>query len=180
VGRADVNGNVAIIGVDSDSEEIKYRDVTAGADRTVVTTDQVQTLTNKTITAPVGTEKAEVVTAANVITAAESGTTFYLSAAAGFLSTLPAPALGLWFRFVTKTTPTSNGYTIGTPTADIIFGSAVGRDGAAGVAGSAEDLITLTANNTLPGDEVVLRSDGTNWYAIAQVDVAAAITFTVT
>lgn len=49
---ADVAGNVAGIGVDSDSEELKFRDRTASVDRTAVTTDQTQTLTNKTLTAP--------------------------------------------------------------------------------------------------------------------------------
>ena len=48
----DTAGNVAPIGVDSDSEEMKYYDRTASADRTVVTTDQTQTLTGKTLTAP--------------------------------------------------------------------------------------------------------------------------------
>ena len=124
---------------------------------------------------------SEVVTATNVLTAAESGKTFYLSALAGFLTTLPAPAAGLIFRFIVKTAPTSNGYTIGTSGgANVIFGMAVERAGGAGVAGSAEDLITLGANQSIPGDFVYLESDGTNWYAHAMVDVAAAITFTVT
>lgn len=157
-----------------------------GTKRTMVTTAATQTLTGKTLTsptltAPVGTKASEVVTATNVITAAESGKTFYLDAAAGFLSTLPAPALGLHYTFIVKTAPTSNGYTIGTNGgADVIFGMAVERAGTAGVAGSAEDLITLVANQSIPGDYVRVESDGTNWYAHAMVDVAAAITFTVT
>ena len=48
----DTAGNVAPIGVDSDSEELKFYDRTAAADRTVVTLDQTQTLTGKTLTAP--------------------------------------------------------------------------------------------------------------------------------
>jgi hypothetical protein len=158
----------------------------AGSVVEVVDETATQTLTNKTLTSPtinggVGTAPSEVVTATNVITAAESGTTFYLSALAGFLSTLPAPALGLNYRFIVKTAPTSNGYTIGTTGgSDVIFGMAHERAGGAGVAGSAEDLITLVANQSIPGDFVDVHSDGTNWYARASVDVAAGITFTVT
>jgi hypothetical protein len=52
-GYADLGPNVAKIGVDSDTEELKFRDITSNVDRTVVTTAQTQTLTNKTLTAPV-------------------------------------------------------------------------------------------------------------------------------
>jgi len=157
----------------------------SGAVIELVDETRVQTLTNKTLTAPtinnvVGTEKSEVVTATNVLTAAESGTTFYLDALAGFLTTLPAPALGLWFRFVVKTRPTSVGYTINTPTANILFGMAVERAGTAGVAGSAQDTITLVANQAVVGDRVDVHSDGTNWYVLGTVDISAGITFSVT
>ena len=129
----------------------------------------------------IGASAGEVVTATNVITALENGKTFYLNAVAGFLSTLPAPAVGLNYRFIVKTAPTSNGYTIGTNGgSNVIFGMAVERAGGAGVAGSAEDLITLVANQSIPGDFVYVESDGTNWYAYAMVDVSAGITFTVT
>lgn len=122
---------------------------------------------------------AEVVTAANVLTAAESGTTYYLSLAVGFLTTLPTPALGLRYTFIVAIAPTGGaGYTIGGGTANNIHGSAVGRDGAAGVAGAGEDTITLVNDGAIIGDRVDLECDGTNWYARAQVDVAAGITFT--
>lgn len=131
-------------------------------------------------TAAAAANGAEVVTAANVITADENNKTFYLDAAAGFLSTLPAPFLGAKYTFIVKTATSSNGYTIGTPTADIIFGSSVERAGTAGVAGASEDLITLVNGQMVVGDRVDLESDGTNWYARAQTDIAAGITFTVT
>lgn len=132
------------------------------------------------IQAASGSSAYEVVTAANILTAAESGKTFFLDAVAGFLTTLPAPALGLNFKFIVKTSPTSNGYTIGTPTANIIFGMSVERAGGAGVAASAEDLITLVANESIVGDWQYLYSDGTNWYVHGMVDVAAGVTYTVT
>lgn len=147
-----------------------------------LTATGTQTLTAPVINNASGTELSEVVTATNVMTAAESGKTFYLSAAAGFLSTLPAPAAGLNYRFVVKTAPTGGaGYTISTPTpfANIIFGLVLASPtDDAGVLASAEDLITLVNDASLIGDYVDLRSDGTNWYVSGMVHVLEGITFT--
>jgi hypothetical protein len=177
-------GSHAGIGVDSDDDKLYFN--SAGTVKAVVDVSSTQTLTNKTLTSPVitgatGAGLSEVVTATNVITAAESGTTFYLSAVAGFLSTLPAAAAGLKFRFIVKTAPTSNGYTIGTNAgANVFYGMFVERAGTAGVAGAAQDLITLVANQSIIGDFVEVESDGTNWYVNGMVDVAAGATFGVT
>lgn len=121
---------------------------------------------------------AEVVTGANTLTAAESGTTYFLDLAAGFLSTLPSPALGLWYKFVVKTAPSGGSYTIGGGTANNIFGMHVERAGGAGVAGSAEDTITFVDGQSIAGDWVVIESDGTNWYSFGMVDVSAGVTYT--
>jgi hypothetical protein len=119
----------------------------------------------------------EVVTTTNVIAASENGATYYLNAAAGFLSTLPAPALGLKFRFVVQTAPTSNGYTIATTTsANIIKGMMLERAGTAGVAASAGDLVTFVANQSIAGDWCEFWSDGTSWFIHGMVDVAAGVT----
>ena len=124
-------------------------------------------------------ENTEVVLATNVITAAESGKTFYLSAAAGFVSTLPTAAAGLNFKFVVKTAPTTNGYTIvGTPVA-IIQGTVAANgaeDTVNGVAAVNEDNVILVHNEAEPGDWVEFNSDGTNWYVTGQVNTFAAIT----
>lgn len=50
---ADNGGNVAPFIVDEADDLVKYRDRTNSVNRTVVNTDQAQTLTNKTLTAPV-------------------------------------------------------------------------------------------------------------------------------
>lgn len=141
-----------------------------------------QTLTNKTITQPVFRELTEIVTAANVLTAADCGATFYLNASAGFLTTLPSPTSlgGCAFRLVVHTATSSNGYTIGTPTADIIYGMVVERAGGAGVACSAEDLLTLVNAQMVKGDWLDIRTDGTSWYVYGMTDVAAGFTCTVT
>lgn len=183
--------NAVPIYVDADDNILKY--VPAGSGTTeiqIVDASTAQTLTNKTLTAPVltspvitggtGAGASEVVTATNVLTAGESGTTYYLNAVAGFLTTMPAPALGLNYKFIVKTAPTSNGYTFGTPTANIFYGMFLERVGTAGVAGAAQDLITLVANNALIGDWFEASSDGTNWYVRGMVDAAAGVTFGVT
>jgi len=125
------------------------------------------------------TAKTEVVTATNVLTAAESGNTFFLSAAAGFVTTLPAAAAGLEFEFIVKTAPTSNGYTITGDPADVIFGT-VSANGAEdtvnGVTASAADNVILVANQAAVGDRVRFVSDGTNWYVSGAVNTFAAIT----
>jgi hypothetical protein len=50
--------------------------------------------------------------------------------------------------------------------------------GDAGDFGTADDTISFVANQSLPGDRIELRSDGTSWFAYATSKVAAAITFT--
>ena len=129
-----------------------------------------------TITGPVA-ENSEIVLATNVITASEFGKTFYLDAAAGFLSTLPAPALGGYFKFVVRTAPTSVGYTIATTSsANIIKGMMVERAGGAGVSSAVGDLVTLVANQAIAGDWLEFSSDGTSWFVHGMVDVAAGVT----
>lgn len=126
-----------------------------------------------------GSESSEIVTATNVITAAENGKTFYLSAAAGFVSTLPTAELGLRYKFIVKTAPTSNGYTITGSPADKIQGT-VACSGAEntinGVTASDADNVILVHNVALVGDMVEFESDGTNWYVTGNVNTYAAIT----
>jgi hypothetical protein len=131
-----------------------------------------------TITGPV-TESIEVVTATNVITASESGKTFYLSALAGFETTLPTAAAGLSFRFIVKTAPTTNGYTITGSPADKIQGTVACSGAEAtinGVTASDADNVILVANQALVGDLLEFYSDGTNWYVTGNVNTYAAIT----
>ena len=124
-------------------------------------------------------DTVEVVTATNVITASESGKTFFLDAVAGFESTLPTAAEGLRFKFIVKTAPTSNGYTItGTP-ADVIHGTVACSGAEAtinGVTAVASDNVILVANQATIGDAVEFISDGTNWYVTGNVNTYAAVT----
>ena len=126
-------------------------------------------------------ENSEVVTATNVITAAEAGKTFYLSSATEFVSTLPAASAvsaGTVFRFVIDLAPDGADYTVitGNTTENIMFGLAVVNG--AMVDGASEDTITFTDGAAVKGDWAEVRSDGTSWYVSGQGVAATAITLT--
>ena len=178
------------------------RVTTAGTNTaSVVTVGGTQTLTDKTLTAPtitaftatgtstIGTgltittplytEFTESVTATNVITAAESGSTFLLNSATEFVSTLPAPAAGLRFTFIVVAAPSGASYTVVTnASANIIKGMQVCAADAAGDTGTADDTVTFADGQAVEGDMITVWSDGTSWFIIAHSRVAAGITFT--
>lgn len=122
---------------------------------------------------------ASEITGTTAVTAAQSGMTFYINNATGFVTTLPAPALGLRYTFINKTANTSGNHTIVTnASANIIKGNQNSVAGDAGDTGTGDDTINFVANNSLAGDKVELRSDGTSWFAYAISRVAAGMTFT--
>lgn len=130
-------------------------------------------------------ENIEVVTATNVITAAESGKTFFLSSATEFVSTLPAPAAGLRYKFFVAAAPSGASYTIVSDSGtDNIHGVAVSAADAGGsvdtTAGTAADTITFVDGQALKGDFVEVECDGTSWYAVGVCSDEDAITFTAT
>lgn len=126
---------------------------------------------------------AEVVTATNVIAASENGKTFFLNSATEFVSTLPAPALGLRFTFIVTAAPTGASYTIVTASsANIIKGSVYSSDLNAANDGDIEtsggDTITLVDGKAVAGDRVEVWCDGTNWFAQAFCSAFDAVTIT--
>jgi len=117
--------------------------------------------------------------AASTLTAAQSGTTFFLSAATEFATTLPAPAAGLTYTFIVGAAPSGASYTIVTgSSANIIKGQAYPASGAAGDTGTADDTISFVDGQAVAGDMVTVISDGTSWFAKAWCAVAAGVTFT--
>lgn len=121
----------------------------------------------------------ETVAATNVITAAESGKTFFLNHATEFVSTLPAPAAGLRYKFIVANAPETASYTV------VTNGGANIIEGIADVNGSAvpavnEDTITFTDGAAAVGDWVEVISDGTSWFVSGQGVAATAIAFTAT
>jgi hypothetical protein len=127
----------------------------------------------------VGIVPSEIVAATNVITAAESGTTFFLNSTTEFVSTLPTAALGLNYTFIVSAAPSGASYTvISASSANIIKGNQNSVAGDAGDFGTADDTITFVDGQSVAGDKVYVVSNGTSWFAYAISKVAAGITFT--
>lgn len=126
---------------------------------------------------------AEVVAATNVVTAEESGKTFFLSAATEFVSTLPAPALGLKYFFVVSAAPSGADYTVySSGGANIIKGQVYTLDVNSATDPDFEatggDTISFVSAKAIAGDKVELISDGVNWFAHAFCSVFDAVTIT--
>lgn len=124
----------------------------------------------------------EVVTTTNVIAASEQGKTFYLNSATGFVSTLPAAAAGLRFKFVISLAVTTTaGHTIVCPAAATLFKGHVltndvnsATDADFGTSGEAT--VTFVINKAIAGDRVTVECDGTNWFVEGASSVFDAIT----
>lgn len=128
---------------------------------------------------PVG----ETRTAANELTAQENGKVVFLSSATEFVTTLPAPAMGLAFTFIVAAAPESASYTIVTNgSANIIKGAVYSADLNAAADGDIEtsggDTITLVDSKAVAGDRVDVVCDGTNWFARIFVSAFDAATIT--
>ena len=120
-------------------------------------------------------------TAVSTLTAAQSGTIFFLNSATEFATTLPAPAAGLSYTFIVKAAPSGASYTIVTNgSANIIKGVQVTAEdaGGSGDSGTADDTITFVDGQAVAGDMVTVISDGTSWFAYATTKLVAGLTFT--
>lgn len=138
-----------------------------------------RTVTFQNASGTVALETFESVTATNVITADENGKVFLLNSATEFVSTLPAPAIGLHFTFIVVAAPASASYTVvTTSSANIIKGMQVCAADAAGDTGTADDTVTFADGQAVAGDMIEVWSDGTSWFIVAKSRVAAGITFT--
>lgn len=120
----------------------------------------------------------EVVTAANVITAAESGSTFFLNSATEFASTLPVPAAGLRYTFIVAAAPSGASYTVGTNAGANVLNIVAMRGGIddAALVATAQDVLTLVDAQAVVADWVYCISDGTSWQCTGQAAVAAGLT----
>lgn len=125
----------------------------------------------------------EIVTATNVISAEESGKTFFLNSATEFVSTLPAPSIGLCFKFIVTAAPSGASYTIVTSgSSNIIKGQVYTVDVNSATDPDFEvtggDTISFVDAKAVAGDKVELYCDGTNWFAYGFCSVFDAITIT--
>ena len=125
----------------------------------------------------------ETVITTNVITADESGKTFFLSLAGGFTSTLPAHAAGLKFKFVVKTAPTT-AYIITTDSGtDTMIGGINELEvdtSSDGPYDDNADTLNFVASVAAVGDWVEFESDGTSWYFTGQTNLDGGVTTSTT
>jgi hypothetical protein len=119
----------------------------------------------------------ETLTAVNTLNEAQSGSTLFLNSATEFATTLPAPALGLKYKFVIAAAPSGAAYTVVTASsANIIEGTVIVNG--ASVAAANEDTITFADGVAVVGDWVEVVSDGTSWFISGVGQAAASITIT--
>lgn len=166
---------VAVAAISSGTDENLTLDAKGSGTVTINGTATGAVITNKNLR----TDFTEVVTATNVITAAESGSVFYLNSSSEFVSTLPAPAAGLHYTFVVTAAPSGASYTVTTnSSANVIVGQATNAAGAAGDTGTTDDTVSFVDGQAVVGDMIEVWSDGTKWYIHGKSAVAAGITFT--
>jgi len=123
----------------------------------------------------------EAVTATNVITAAETGTHFFLNTATAFVSTLPVVAAGLeyWFH-IGATEPTTSHTVVTNASANVIVGNIATTEDALGSVATVTDADTISfiANKAVHGDFAHVWSDGTDWYLDGMCKVQDGMTTT--
>ena len=129
---------------------------------------------------PQSTGGGEVLTAAKTLVAGDSGKTFYLNLAGGFATTLPAPSMGLKFKFVVNTAPTTAYTVVTASSANVIHGQVSSAEDAAGsvACAASSDTISFVANKAIKGDWVSVESDGTSWFVQGMCNVQDGITNT--
>lgn len=122
----------------------------------------------------------EVVTATNVITAAESGSVFFLNSSTEFVSTLPALAAGLTFKFIVTAAPSGASYTVvaasGTPIKGQVYTLDVNSATDPSFSTSGVLTVTFVDGKSVAGDSAEFYCDGTNWFVRAYCSVFDAIT----
>jgi hypothetical protein len=118
----------------------------------------------------------EVLSAAQTLTAADSGKIFIMSAAAGKTITLPALEAGLNFKFIVGAAFATTDWILDSAEGDNIEGVLVVNG--ASVVASGEDQVNFVNSAETIGDYVDLHCDGTNWFVYGVGAGAGAITVT--
>lgn len=119
------------------------------------------------------------VSAARTLLPSETGTTFVLSLAAGFIVTLPAPEASLRYKFLVGVAPSGTGNYVITATGAIISGTVLtGEISTAGNVAATKTGINIIKDSAVVGDWVEIVSDGTKWYLSGATSLAASVTFT--
>ena len=160
------SGGSAPIYVDSDDNRVKT--IPTGSGTTEVILQEAG-----------GASNYETLTAARVLTAADSSKTFSLNLAGGFTVTLPALVAGLHFKFVVGIAP-SPAYIISSAAGNDIAGKVFASDGEVGDvenAFSASEM-NFVATKALIGDNATFDSVSLGWYSNAFVADNDGATYT--
>ena len=121
-------------------------------------------------------EEVQTLAAAATLTAADSGTTYILKAAAGATVTLPALKSGINFKFIVGSAFATTDWIIDSKEGDNIEGLLIVNG--ASVAAAGEDQINFVNSAETVGDHVSLSCDGTNWFVSGAGNAAGSITVT--
>ncbi len=108
-----------------------------------------------------------VLTTTKTVASSESGTHFVLNTVTAFVTTLPAPAVGLeYFFHIGATEPTTSHTVVTNASANIIVGNIATTEDALGSVATVTDADTISfiASKAVHGDFAHVWSDGTNWY----------------
>ena len=125
--------------------------------------------------------KTTVLSAATTLTAADSGTTFILDAAAGKTVTLPALAEGIVLKFVVGAAFATDNWVIDSAEGDNINGIIADMGATpAGIVAGAEDQINFVASAETIGDWIELTCDYANsqWLVTGMCAANGGITAT--
>lgn len=126
-------------------------------------------------------EVVETISAAQTLTAADSGKVFILDAAAGSTVTLPALKDGLLFRFVVGANFATTNWVIDSAEGDNINGGVMDCGGTpAGIPAAGEDQVNFVASAETIGDWIELVCDYGNsqWLLKGQCFTNGGITVT--
>ena len=137
------------------------------------------TVNGPVLQTPTDTPKMVVLAGAKTLVAGDSGTIFLLNLVGGFTVTLPALAVGLFFRFIVKTAPTT-AYVITSAAGDDIVGAVYSASGGAEDTETTlgADNVNFVASTAVLGDSADLWCDGVAWYARAYCAAAGGCTYT--
>lgn len=120
-------------------------------------------------------DKTATLAVASTLTAATSGYTYNLTAAAGAVIALPALKAGLNFRFVVGSAFATTNWTLVSSTS-VINGNVLVAG--AHVAGASENTVSFVASAESVGDYVDLICDGTLWFVSGSGVTSGSITLT--
>lgn len=110
--------------------------------------------------------------AAKVLTAGDSGKTYFLNSATEFAVTLPAVYAGLRFTFIVVGAPSGASYTVAAASGTPIHGMVVSKDlngatDSGATAGTGVLTLTFVDGKSVKGDRAHFVSDGTDWFCVA-------------